>query len=457
LAEGFDVVVGNPPYISVEKFARTALQTTWKETFKTFSARGDIYCLFYERGFDLVRQGGVLAFITSNKFQRAGYGKALRQLLASHQIHTLIDFCELPVFAAATDPIIVIAARADAVANRAFPVLVVKDEAEFTSLPQSLSTRASLFLPSQLKTEGWSLEGGHGFHLTEKLRSNGTPLGTCVNGKFYYGIKTGLNEAFVIDLATRNQLIHEDRKSADLIKPWIRGKDIKRWTHEFHDLYVIVVRYGFHTELKKYPAILRHLGRFEEKLKARGQCKTSRSGASEGQHHWLEWDNNPSLEYVNIFDCDRVGLPTIKKTHGFSFVKGGRCANNKTALFLSPEALFLLSVMNSSVTEWLVKMEFPSLGDPWAGGRIEYPSAIVKGLPIPSASANDKSRLTKLAERAAQSTSAGKNAETRKIEREIDEIVYRLFELTAEEIAHIENALTNTRSQSSDDDDDATE
>lgn len=282
-------------------------------------------------------------------------------------------------------------------------------------------------------------------------------MDTYVKGRFYYGIKTGLNKAFVIDRAARDRLIREDRKSADLIKPWIRGKDIKRWTHEFHELYVIIVRYGFHTELKKYPAILRHLSTFEVKLKARGQCKTSRSGASEGQHHWLELDNNPSSEFLSLFNNDRIVLPIIKKTHGFSFVEGGSCSNDKTTFFISPEAHFLLAVMNSSTIEWLVRMEFPGLGDPWAGGRIEYRAANVKRLPIPSASASDKSRLTKLADRATNLTVAGGGAALAKVEQEIDAIVFRLFELTSDEIVQIETSLANTRAASSDDDDDTGE
>lgn len=142
--KGFDVVIANPPYVSVEKFARTALQTEWKRKFKTYASRGDIYCFFYEQGLDLLRDGGVLTFISSNKFQRAGYGNGLRQLLASQRIHTLIDFCELPVFEAATDPMIVIVAKGAAAASIEFPVLVVKDEAEFGSLRQSLASRASV-------------------------------------------------------------------------------------------------------------------------------------------------------------------------------------------------------------------------------------------------------------------------------------------------------------------------
>jgi hypothetical protein len=450
--KGFDVMIANPPYVSVEKFARTALQTAWKRKFKTYASRGDIYCFFYEQGLALLRDGGVLTFISSNKFQRAGYGKVLRQLLASQRIHTLIDFCELPVFAAATDPMIVIVSKGVSVAPVEFPVLVVKDEAEFGSLRQSLASRASRYKPDQLKAEGWSLEGVQGLALVERLRAKGTPLGDYVKGRFYYGIKTGLNEAFVIDRATRDRLIREDRKSAGLIKPWIRGRDIKRWTYEFHDLYIIIVGYGFHAELKKYPAILRHLSEFEEQLKARGQCKTSRSGASKGQHHWLELDNNPPESYIAAFDEPKIVFSDIGKLLKATLDTSGRVIGNTGYIITNPDGA-LLSILLSSITDWYTRSTFQSLGDPWNVGRMRFIYQNMKHVPIPPASPADKSRLAKLSDQAAELAAAGGGVALAKVEREIDDIVFRLFDLTPDEIAQVETALASTRCGSSDDDD----
>ncbi len=449
---GFDVVIANPPYVSVEKFARTELQAEWKRKFKTYASRCDIYCFFYETGFGLLRSNGQLAFISSNKFQRAGYGKGLRQLLASQWIHTLIDFCELPVFAAATDPIIVIVAKTPPQPAREFPVLVVKDEEEFGSLPKSIGQRASRYKVAQLKTEGWQLEGGDGLAIVEKLKSCGTPLIKYVNGRFYYGIKTGLNEAFVIDRATRTKLLCEDRKSAELIMPWIRGKDIKRWTHEFHDLYVIIVHYGFHGELKRYPAVLRHLARFEKKLKARGQCQTSRSGESKGQHHWLELDNNPSERYIAAFAEPKIVFnETSKRLHAYLDTEGN--AINKTGfIILSPDAGFILAVMNSTPLDWLYRATFPSWGDPWNAGRVQFRGSLMNHIPMPPATAAEKSRLAKLAERAAKSAKLSDAPGVHKVEQEIDEIVNGLFNLSGAEVALIEKALRNTRAQNPEND-----
>jgi hypothetical protein len=445
LADGFDIVIGNPPYISVEKFARTKQQEVWRNTFKTFAARGDIYCFFYERGLSFLRKDGILAFITSNKFQKASYGKALRQLLVAQQIEILVDFCELPVFEASTDPIIVIASKVTPSASHKFSVLVVKDEDEFGSLAESVATRGVRYKPQQLKTEGWSLEGADGIDLVEKLRSKGTPLIRYVNGRLYRGIITGLNEAFVIDRDTRDRLIRADKKSADLIKPWIRGRDIKRWIHEFHDLYVIIVRFGFHAELRNYPAICQHLVQFEERLRARGQCRTSRGGAGEGQHHWLELDNNPSAAYIAAFDEPKIVFnETSRCLHAYIDTAGN--AINKTGfIILTPEATFVLTILNSTALDWLYRSTFPAWGDVWNRGRVQFRGNLMNQVPIPAANAADKAKLTKLAERAAKAATAGDTAAVTLIERDIDEIVYRLFDLNPAEIAQIETALANTR------------
>jgi len=439
--KGFDVVIANPPYVSVEKFARTAKQAEWKKHFRTYASRGDIYCFFYERGLSLLHEDGVLTFISSNKFQRAGYGKGLRQLLALQRIQTLIDFCELPVFAAATDPMIVIVTKTTLSMACEFPVVVIKDEKELSYLSQSVDSRGKLYKNYQLKVEGWSLEGGDGLALVEKLRFKGTPLGAHVNGRFHRGIITGLNEAFVIDRTTRDRLIREDNGSIELIKQWIRGKDIRRWTHEFHDLYVIIVRHGFHRELNNYPAILSHLSLFKEKLMDRGQCKTSRDGTPSGQHHWLELDNNPSEAYVAAFDEPKIVFnETSRELHAYLDTDGN--AINKTGfIILTPDAHFVLAILNSKLMDWFYRSTFPSWGDPWNSGRMQFRGNLMKKIPIPTVMAADKSCLAKLAERAAEFSGSDNEEGLRKTEAEIDQLVYKLYGLTLEEIKIVEGKM----------------
>jgi hypothetical protein len=447
LKDGFDLVIGNPPYISVEKFARTKQQEVWRNTFKTFAARGDIYCFFYERGLSVLRKGGIMGFITSNKFQKAGYGKALRQLLAAQRIEILVDFCELPVFEASTDPIIVIAAKAPPSTSHEFPVLVVKDEKEFGSLADSVAARGSRYKPTQLKAEGWSLEGADGIDLVARLRAKGTPLIKFVNQRLYRGILTGFNEAFVFDRATRDRLIHEDKNSAKLIKPWIRGMDIKRWKHTWNGLYFIQIPSSENlthpwsgqsplealaTFKKCFPSISRFVLQYEEQLRTR---------TDKGTYFW----ELRSCAYWTAFNEPKLVFnETSKNLHAYLDTEGN--VINKTGfIILTPEAPFVLTVLNSTALDWLYRSTFPAWGDVWNTGRVQFRGNLMNQVPIPAANATDKAKLTKLAERAAKAAKAGDTAAVTLIEREIDEIVYRLFDLTAAEIAQIETALANTR------------
>lgn len=432
---GFDIVIANPPYVSSEKFSGTSSQQAWKEIYKTFASRVDIYCLFYERGISLLRPSGTICYISSNKFLRADYGRNLRNHLKTEtSISTLIDFGELPVFAAATDPAIFIAQRIPPADEHHFEAATIKQEGELKRLDEAVAQRAIELPQSGLQKEGWSLESGEGRALIEKMRQRSTSLAIYVDDRIHYGIKTGLNEAFVIDAVTRDELIAKDARSAELIKPWLQGHEIKRWHHKWAGMYLIAVRHDFHAELKTYPAILRRLKKFEERLRERGQCRTARGGGTEGQHHWLELDNNPSASYLQSFEGRKIVFnETSKRLHAFVDEEGFYV--NKTGfIIIALEPYFLLAVLNSRLLDFLYRSEFPSWGDPWKGGRVQFRGSRMKEVPIPPATPQQQTTLAAFARRA--SLSAG--SELAEIEREIDERVYDLFGLSSDEVALVE-------------------
>lgn len=451
--EGFDVLIANPPYVSVEKFSGTPIQDIWKKNYKTFSSRGDIYCFFYEKGVSLLRMGGVLTFISSNKFQKSGYGKGLRQLLSAQRIKTLIDFCELPVFAASTDPMITIISKNSMQSDYEFPVLVVKNEAEFCSLPQSVTFRAVKYKPAQLKTEGWSLEGGNGLALVDKIRLKGIPLITYVKKRLYRGILTGFNEAFVIDSNTRKLLLMEDQSSQEIIKPWVRGKDIKRWHYTWSELYIILIpsssnakhpwagkseKIAFECFKMNYPAIAKYLHQYKDELKER---------TDKGNYFW----ELRSCDYWAEFLLPKIVFnETSKRLHAYLDTVGNII--NKTGFIIhTPDAPYVLSILNSTMMDWLYRSTFPSWGDPWNSGRVQFRGNLMNNIPIPFAPPAIKAQLTKLAEKATKYASSGNKESVKAVEKEIDEIVYRLFDLTKDEISHIENALVNTLTNTADD------
>lgn len=445
---GFDIVIGNPPYISVERFSRTLAQQYWRDRYVTFASRGDVYCFFYELALSILKPSGVTAYITSNKFQRAGYGTKLRDLLSSKRIHSAIDFCELPVFAAATDPMIIVVSNEAAPHGASTRTLVVKCEAEIRRLAMPSGPGFGLMLSSTFTSDIWNLEGAGAGALFGKLRKQGVPLGQFVGGHFYLGLRTGFNDAFVIEETTRSRLVAESPNSAELIKPWIRGRDIERWRHDPSGLYVIVFPFGFASELPKYPAIHRHLRRFETELKARGQCRSSRNGSSEGQHHWLELDNNPLPDYLSAFDTPSIVYADIgKHLKAFYSTDGVRFGN--TAYFIPNAPRWMLALLLSTPYDFIYRNLMQPLGDPWTDGRLRFFSRSVKDIPIPDIAESHKTRLADLAQACAEAAQRGDDESLAVHEAEIDEIVYRLFDLTPDEISLIEAALAPTRPASS--------
>jgi hypothetical protein len=190
----------------------------------------DLYVYFYRQGLALAQSRGVLTFISSNKFFRAGYGQPLRAYLRDHaRLHTVIDFGDLPIFEATTYPCVLVAANERPGDGAAVQALNVHSMDTLERLADAVQRQGWSQPQFSLRRDGWALERPGVLALMDKLRRSGTPLGEYVGGKFYRGIVTGLNKAFVIDQATRDRLVTEDPRSAEVIKPWLRGRDLKRW------------------------------------------------------------------------------------------------------------------------------------------------------------------------------------------------------------------------------------
>lgn len=357
LTEGFDIVIGNPPYVRHEEISELA--PLLKQHYESAASRADLYVFFYERAIRLLKPEGAFAFITSNKWYRAKYGEKLREWMNRHtRLTKIIDFGDEAVFTALAYPTIVIAIR------RKQPVKQPDTREEVLTLNwagqapveqfPAVFTAESFTVPqAELKKEGWQLEPPIKRLLLARIRAAGTQLGEYVQGRFYRGIITGLNEAFVIDAATRDRLIAEDAKSVELIKPYLRGRDVKRWKVEWAGLYLITFPFGFHEQLCRYPAIFKHLSQFEDGLKKRGQCTSSRSGKGEGQHHWLELDNNPKPSYLAEFERPKLIVPAIAEAPSFAPDFESHYSNNKSTIFVPPKINFALGVLNSSVNSWL--------------------------------------------------------------------------------------------------------
>jgi adenine-specific DNA-methyltransferase len=264
--DGFDIVIANPPYVSIEHMA-AEYKTQLREVYHHVAAgRADLYVYFYARALQLLRTGGTLAFISSNKFFRAGYGKGLREVLqTATAMRTIIDFGDFPVFDAAAYPCIVLATNGRPAPDHTYRGLTAGPDIDLDKLGLALTSAGQ----TQTQSDGVQPPSGsaEASALVQRLMRMGTPLGTFSKGRMYRGVVSGLNEAFVIDQATRDRLVAEDPRSAEVLKPFLRGRDVSRYKLHRADTYLIYTYHGF--DLTHYPAVESYLEPFRSRLEER--------------------------------------------------------------------------------------------------------------------------------------------------------------------------------------------
>lgn len=348
---GFDVVVGNPPYVRQEQVS--ALKPYLAQAHAdVYDGSADLYVYFYRQGLEMLRLGGRLSYIVTNKWLRAGYGEALRGYFSrAGRVEQIVDFGHAPIFPEAdTFPcIIVVCKDAPGPEHRTAVCLFPREEWGRSELTPYVR-RNFYVVPSKRFTNApWSLERGEVEALMAKMRNQATPLTDYLGTKIYYGIKTGLNEAFLIDTPTRNRLIAHDTQAAAVISPYLRGQDIKRWSPDWAGLWMILLKSsenqawpwseaGENAEdvfATAYPALYGHLKPLEDRLRAR-------------QDKGRFWWELRSCAYYDIFTQPKIVHTDITWQPQFAFVQKPMCLLNTAYVWPSSDP-YLLAVVNSPV------------------------------------------------------------------------------------------------------------
>jgi hypothetical protein len=432
--KGFDVVIGNPPYVRQEaiKELKPALKSGGYEC---FTGTADLYVYFFERGVKLLRAAGTLAYISSNSFLNSGFGEKLRRYLTENtRIRLLIDFAETEVFEAVTEPCVICLTR-ESVPDHEVKFLKWDQSTPPERIREIFDTRSQPIQQRELKPESWQLESPAVLRLLERLRCTGKPLGEYVGGRFYRGILTGLNEAFLVDRAIRDRLIREHKSSAEILKPFLRGRDVKRWRTDFAEQYLVKIE---SSENKKHPWSGKSKKEAEEIFASSYPAIYSRfenlrreliNREDQGTYFW----ELRSCAYWQEFEHPKILYQEINRTDCFAFDDTGYFANNK--LFMLPDApRHWLGLFNSHVGRWYLHN---FTGVP-LGGFLALQWPVMKTFPIPAATPAQQKAVERLVDRilAAKQRDAGANVSA--LEREIDEAVYVLYALTPEEIQLIE-------------------
>jgi len=414
---GFDVVIANPPYVRMEEIKE--FKAYFKQTYlQVYEGRADLFVYFYHVGLDMLRPNGVLTFISSNKFMRARYGEGLRQLLANATtLVTVIDFGDLPIFEATTYPSVLVMRKQGPAYGHTVLALTVDDMQVISQLPSIVRKEGWQQPQKSLRRDGWTLMRPEMMALVRKLRETGTPLGKYVNGQLYRGVVTGYNKAFVIDQSTRDRLVAEDPHSAEIIKPWLRGRDVKRWRVDLAGLHVIFTYHGI--DIDRFPVIRAHLEPFRGRLEQR---------ATSAHHAWYELQQ-PQMGIYPEFDKPKIVWPNLCIEPRFA-LDLDRCYVSAPAniLPIAPDDLFLVGILNSSVVSWFMKR----IAAERAGGFIEYKPIYVTQIPIPDTTPAQRAAIEALVRKLLDAK--GQGPQVAEWERELNALMYELYGLTEGEI-----------------------
>lgn len=423
---GFDVVIGNPPYIRLKTLKSSPEYILYKEQkFTAYDATGDIYCLFYEKGLKIARsENGFLCFITSNKWLRADYGQKLKDFFSKRDPVLLIDFANVKIFKKATVATNVIIVRNSQNKTQLEGAVFGSDFKEGDDIYDYFEKEKGIFSVSP--GSSWSMGSNYAMKLKEKIEQNGELL-KDLTASINRGITTGFNPAFIINLDQKNDLISRDTRNAEIIKPLLQGRNIKKWLYNISDDYLLVT--GFDLDIKtNFPTIFKHLQNFETNLQSR---------SDQGKNWW----NLRACKYYSEFEKPKLiwGLTADKWAFAYDD-KGHYLPSN--GYILTSESIpvkYLLAILNST----LMKYYFGFIGIMTAGGAYTLKHSTILDLPIKLS--EDKNLIIKLVDSILIAKREGKD--TTALEQHLDTVVYRLYDLTCDEIKLIDPGFSLTEEE----------
>ena len=443
--DGFDVVIANPPYVQIQKFSNLEKKAWEKQNYKTYSKTGDIYCLFYEKGIILLKNHGVLAYITSNNWMRAGYGKRIRDYFATDvTVMKLIDFGDSPIFDNATTytNIIVISKSKKEIKPQVWDLSHI-----YTGNESFETMLASHTCDSIFGEDSYVIIPKKNLLIKAKVHEIGQSLKKW-NISIYRGILTGFNEAFVISDKKKDELIATDKKSAEIIKPILRGRDIKKYQAKFAHLWMITTFPALNLAIDDYSAICHYLKSFGNRLHQTGEEFIDKHGEKQRSrkktgNKWFETQDQ--IAYHQEFEREKIMFAEIVFDSAF-YYDTDQFYPEATAFILTGEHLkYLTAMLNSRLLTYAFKTFYA--GGDLRGNTFRYKKAFLENLPVAKISKVSQSPFIEHVDRILAITkdddylqSPQKQAKVKALEREIDQMVYQLYGLTEEEIRIVESS-----------------
>ncbi|MBN2694436.1 class I SAM-dependent DNA methyltransferase [bacterium] len=454
---GFDIVIGNPPYVRQEKIKD--IKPLLEKKYSCYNGVADLFIYFYELGYNILKNGGALTFITSNKWTRAKYGKEFREfILKNTTISNYIDFNGVKVFENATvdtsififykDKDNFLKKENNVSKEKNFLYCSVDGNYKGENLSHFVFEGGFSYNQSDLTAESFSFANVKELEIKKKIEKVGTPLKDW-DININYGIKTGFNEAFIISTQKKEEILNnckdsiELEKTKNIIKPVLRGRDIKKYSYEWSDLWILFIPWHFPNHQEKnnsdfiynekclkdnYPSLYNHLLSHKEKLSARNQAETGI------RYEWYCLQRFAS-DYYQEFEKEKIFYNEIGNTIEFVSIKEKIYCNNKLyfiTLQLNNSLLikYFVSLFNSKTLQFYFSLIFN-----FGGGK---GNELFQYIPIPQVSEEEQKPFVVLVEKILAEKKNNPNANTTELEKQIDELVYELYGLTEDEIKIVE-------------------
>jgi hypothetical protein len=421
---GFDVVIGNPPYVQLQSIKEISKQLE-RFGYLTFTSMGDLYALFYEKGNQILKEKGILCFISGSAWMRTNYGQNLRTYFNDHtSLLEVIDLSDCDIFDSATVLTTIITLEKSEIKK---PIKAIrftkKDQNKLVYLKKVFDNEHILI--GSFPSASWVISDNATHKIKSKVELQGKKLiewGIKINR----GVLTGYNDAFIIDGKTKDELIAKDPKSAEILKPLLRGRDTKRYYYDFEDLWLIATFPSLNIDIELYPSIKQYLKAFGKRIEQSGEkdCRKKTSGK------WFETQD--SIAYWADFEKPKIIYPNMTKFLPFSLDVDSHYLNDKCFILTGEYIYYLTAFFNSKLFRHCFADSFPEL----QGNSKEIKKFIIEQIPVKTISDE-----TPFIEKVNQILAAKKqlpSADTTALESQIDQLIYQLYELTEEEIKIVE-------------------
>ena len=370
---GFDVVIGNPPYVQLQSMGEMS-DVYAGCGFETYNKSADLYCLFTERGYNLLKPGGLQSFIMPNKWMLVSYGKELRKFMAKTDLQQIINFGDVQFFDEATIYVCIFVTRKSNEHNDDVSALSLNQKTYHGDFLNEVPNQLAVYPPETFGEKEWIIQPKAHFEILKKMQQGIALKDMPIS--INYGIKTGFNDAFFIDEDTKEHLIAEDPKSAELIHPLLRGRDIQAWIPEWDGLYLINPHNGIKDaelsaiNIDDYSIIKQHLDKFYDKLSKR---------VDKGITPY----NLRNCDYIKEFSKPKIMYPNMTSLFPFIYDEKGFFGNDKTFMITASDdsinLKYITAILNSKLCKLWIWYNCPEL----QGGTREIRKVYFENFRIP--------------------------------------------------------------------------